>query len=204
MYISIHPDNPEERKIDQVVKILQSGGVIIYPTDTVYGIGCDIRQQEAIEKVCRIRGLEPEKAALSIMCKDISQIADYTQQIDTPYFKLLKKHLPGPFTFILNSNNTVPKMFKNKKRTIGIRIPENKIVLALIEALGAPILTTSLKSDDEILEYFTDPSEIYEDFELQVDIVIDGGIGKNVPSTIVDLTNNEPVVIRAGAGEFML
>lgn len=204
MYLSIHPNNPEERKIEQVVKILKDGGVIIYPTDTVYGIGCDIRNQSAIEKVCKIRGLKPEKAALSIMCKDISQISEYTQQIDNPYFKLLKKNLPGPFTFILNSNNSVPKMFKNKKRTIGIRIPDNKIILELIDHLGAPILTTSLKSDDEILEYFTDPSEIFEDFENQVDLVIDGGIGKNVPSTIVDLTQSEPKIIRKGAGEFNL
>lgn len=204
MYLSIHPNNPEERKIEQVVKILKDGGVIIYPTDTVYGIGCDIRNQSAIEKVCKIRGLKPEKAALSIMCKDISQISEYTQQIDNPYFKLLKKNLPGPFTFILNSNNSVPKMFKNKKRTIGIRIPDNKIILELIDHLGAPILTTSLKSDDEILEYFTDPSEIFEDFENLVDLVIDGGIGKNVPSTIVDLTQSEPKIIRKGAGEFNL
>lgn len=204
MYLSIHPNNPEERKIEQVVKILKDGGVIIYPTDTVYGIGCDIRNQSAIEKVCKIRGLKPEKAALSIMCKDISQISEYTQQIDNPYFKLLKKNLPGPFTFILNSNNSVPKMFKNKKRTIGIRIPDNKIILELIDHLGAPILTTSLKSDDEILEYFTNPSEIFEDFENQVDLVIDGGIGKNVPSTIVDLTQSEPKIIRKGAGEFNL
>ena len=204
MYLSIHPNNPEERKIEQVVKILKDGGVIIYPTDTVYGIGCDIRNQSAIEKVCKIRGLKPEKAALSIMCKDISQISEYTQQIDNPYFKLLKKNLPGPFTFILNSNNSVPKMFKNKKRTIGIRIPDNKIILELIDHLGAPILTTSLKSDDEILEYFTDPSEIFEDFENLVDLVIDGGIGKNVPSTIVDLTQSEPKIIRKAAGEFNL
>jgi tRNA threonylcarbamoyl adenosine modification protein (Sua5/YciO/YrdC/YwlC family) len=202
MYLSIHPENPEERKIDQVVQILKKGGVIIYPTDTVYGIGCDIRQQEAIEKVCKIRGLKPEKAALSMMCKDISQVAEYTAQIDTPYFKILKSHLPGPFTFILNSNHQVPKLFKNKKRTVGIRIPDSKIILALIEALGAPILTTSLKSDDEILEYFTDPSEIYEDFEHIVDLVIDGGPGGNQPSTIIDLTQSEPQLIRQGAGPF--
>lgn len=202
MYLNIHPENPEERKIDQVVQILKKGGVIIYPTDTVYGIGCDIRQQEAIEKVCKIRGLKPEKAALSMMCKDISQVAEYTAQIDTPYFKILKSHLPGPFTFILNSNHQVPKLFKNKKRTVGIRIPDSKIILALIEALGAPILTTSLKSDDEILEYFTDPSEIYEDFEHLVDLVIDGGPGGNQPSTIIDLTQTEPLLIRQGAGLF--
>ncbi len=202
MYLNIHPENPEERKIDQVVQILRNGGVIIYPTDTVYGIGCDIRQQEAIEKVCKIRGLKPEKAALSMMCKDISQVAEYTAQIDTPYFKILKSHLPGPFTFILNSNHQVPKLFKNKKRTIGIRIPDSKIIVALIEALGAPILTTSLKSDDQILEYFTDPSEIYEDFEHIVDLFIDGGPGGNQPSTIIDLTQSEPVLIRQGAGLF--
>jgi tRNA threonylcarbamoyl adenosine modification protein (Sua5/YciO/YrdC/YwlC family) len=202
MYLNIHPENPEERKIDQVVQILKKGGVIIYPTDTVYGIGCDIRQQEAIEKVCKTRGLKPEKAALSMMCKDISQVAEYTAQIDTPYFKILKSHLPGPFTFILNSNHQVPKLFKNKKRTVGIRIPDSKIILALIAALGAPILTTSLKSDDEILEYFTDPSEIYEDFEHLVDLVIDGGPGGNQPSTIIDLTQTEPLLIRQGAGLF--
>lgn len=201
MYLKIHPDNPEGRKIDEVIKVLEAGGVIIYPTDTVYGLGCDIENQKAVDKICKLRGLDPKKANLAMICKDISQVAEYTIQIDNPTFRLLKKNLPGPFTFILNAANSVPKMFKNRKKTIGVRIPDHNISLAIVEALGRPILTTSLKSDDEILEYFTDPEDIYDDFKNRVDCVIDSGPGGNVASTVVDCTKDEPEILRSGAGE---
>lgn len=200
MLLRINPENPEGRKISQVVDSLQNGGVIIYPTDTVYGLGCDINDQKAVEKICRLRGLDPKKAMLSIVCKDISQVSEFASQIDNSTFKLMKRSLPGPFTFVLKAGSNVPKLFKNRKRTIGIRIPDNRIVLDIVEALGRPILTTSLKSDDEILEYFTDPIDIYEDFKKLVDIVIDGGVGGNVPSTVVDCTDAMPALIREGAG----
>jgi tRNA threonylcarbamoyl adenosine modification protein (Sua5/YciO/YrdC/YwlC family) len=200
MLLEIHPQNPDERKIKQAVRILQAGGVIIYPTDTVYGIGCDISNAKAVERVCQIRRLDPSKAMLAFICKDIAQAASYATQIDNTIFKIMRKNLPGPFTFILNASKDVPKLFKNKKHTIGVRIPDNKIILRLVEELGNPILTTSLKSDDEILEYFTDPTEIYEDFEHLVDLVIDGGIGGNVPSTLVDCSKGEIEILREGTG----
>lgn len=200
MLLKINHDNPEGRKIKQVVESLQEGGIIIYPTDTVYGLGCDIFNPKAVEKICRLRGLKPEKAMLSFICEDISQIADYAYQIDNEVFKVLKKNLPGPFTFVLRANNTVPKLFKNRKRTIGVRIPENNIARNIVQELGRPILSISLKSDDEILEYFTDPIDIFDDFKKLVDIVIDGGIGNNNPSTVVDCTGDDLEVIRQGAG----
>lgn len=203
MLLRINPENPEGRKIRQVVESLQNGGVIIYPTDTVYGLGCDIFNHKAVEKICRLRDLDPKKAMLSIVCKDISQISEYAAQIDNNVFKLMKKHLPGPFTFVLKAGNGVPKLFKNRKRTIGVRVPNNQIVLDIVEGLGHPILTTSLKSDDEILEYFTDPIDINDDFKKLVDIVIDGGIGGNVPSTVIDCTDDAPALLRAGAGEWV-
>ncbi len=204
MLLKINPENPEERKIKQAAKVLDEGGVIIYPTDTVYGIGCDIFNQKAVERICRLRNLDPKKANLSFICKDLSQMADYLHQLDNQTFRLVKNNLPGPFTFILKSSNKVPKLFKNKKRTVGVRIPKNKIVLALVEYLGRPILTTSLKSDDELLEYFTDPSEIYDDFKKLVDIVIDGGVGGNVASTVVNCIGDEPELVRQGVGEIDL
>lgn len=200
MLLKINPDNPEGRKIKQVVESLQEGGIIIYPTDTVYGLGCDIFNPKAVEKICRLRGLKPEKAMLSFICEDISQVADYAYQIDNEVFKVLKRNLPGPFTFVLRANNTVPKLFKNRKRTIGIRIPENNIARTIVQELGRPILSISLKSDDEILEYFTDPTDIFDDFKKLVDIVIDGGIGNNNPSTVVDCTGDELEIIRQGSG----
>lgn len=200
MLLKINPDNPEGRKIKQVVESLQKGGIIIYPTDTVYGLGCDIFNPKAVEKICRLRGLKPEKAMLSFICEDISQVSDYAYQIDNEVFKVLKKNLPGPFTFVLRANNTVPKLFKNRKRTIGIRIPENNIARTIVQELGRPILSISLKSDDEILEYFTDPTDIFDDFKKLVDIVIDGGIGNNNPSTVVDCTGDELEIIRQGSG----
>ena len=200
MFLKINPDNPEGRKINQAVEMLENGGVIIYPTDTVYAFGCDINDHKAVDKICKLRRLDPAKAHLSLICKDISQVSDYAQQIDNQVFRLMRKHLPGPFTFVLNSNNQVPKMFKNRKRTIGVRIPNNNICMAIVQELGHPILTASLKSDDEILEYFTDPIDIYEDYKKLVDLVIDGGIGGNVPSTVVDCTGTEPVILRQGTG----
>ena len=200
MLLRINPTNPEGRKIAQAVEALKNGGVIIYPTDTVYALGCDINDGKAVDRICKLRDLDPRKAHLSLICRDISQVSDFTQQIDNQIFRLMKKHLPGPFTFVLNSNNQVPKMFKNRKRTIGIRIPDNNICMAIVEELDHPILTASLKSDDEILEYFTDPADIYEDYKKLVDLVIDGGVGGNVPSTVVDCTGAEPVVIREGTG----
>ncbi|MBX2876258.1 MAG: threonylcarbamoyl-AMP synthase [Saprospiraceae bacterium] len=201
MLLKINPDNPEGRKIKQVVDILQNGGVIIYPTDTVYGLGCDIFNPKAVERICRLRGLKPEKAMLSFICKDISQIAEYAFQIDNDVFKTLKRNLPGPFTFVLKSNNQVPKLFKNRKRSIGVRIPDNGIAQAIVQELGRPILSLSLKSDDEVLEYFTDPIDIFDDFKKLTDVVIDGGIGTNVPSTVVDCMGDEMVILRQGAGE---
>lgn len=201
MLLKINPDNPEGRKIRQVIDILDRGGVIIYPTDTVYGVGCDIFNRKAVERVCQLRGLDPKKARLSFICENISQISKYAHQLENETFRLLKKHLPGPFTFVLKANNEVPKLFKNRKKTIGVRIPENRIIQTIVEELGRPILTTSLKSDDEILEYFTDPIDIYDDFKKLVDAVIDGGIGGNMPSTVVDCTNLDFEVIRQGVGD---
>ncbi|HMN89268.1 MAG TPA: L-threonylcarbamoyladenylate synthase [Saprospiraceae bacterium] len=201
MLLKINSDNPEQRKIQQVVDELTRGGIIIYPTDTVYGLGCDIANHQAVERICRLRGLEPEKAMLSFICKDISQIAEYTLPIDNQIFRLMKKNLPGAFTFVLPANNQVPKMFKNRKRTIGVRVPAHNIPLAIVATLGRPILTTSLRSDDEITEYFTDPEDIYQDFKKLTDIVIDGGLCGNEPSTIVDCTSGLPEIIRKGAGE---
>ncbi|MCG8330254.1 MAG: threonylcarbamoyl-AMP synthase [Chitinophagales bacterium] len=201
MLLNINTENPEGRKIRQAVEALDRGGVIIYPTDTVYGLGCDIYNKKAVDKICKLRGLDPVKARLSFICNDLSQVAEYTQQIDNSVFRLMKRNLPGPFTFVLKSSNQVPKMFKNRKRTVGVRIPDNNICRTLVEELGRPILTASLKSDDEVLEYFTDPIDIYDDYKKLVDIVIDGGIGNNQPSTVVDCTGVEPEVIRMGAYE---
>ncbi len=203
MLLKIHPDNPSERHIKQVVETLEDGGVIIYPTDTVYGLGCDIFNHKAVDKICKIRGLNPVKANLTFVCEDIKQISEFAKQLDNELFKTLKRNLPGQFTFILKANNKVPKLFKNRKKTIGVRIPENNIANAITRKLGRPILSISLKSDDEILEYFTDPEEIYDDFKNRVDIVIDGGIGSNEPSTVVDCTKGEPEVIREGKGELI-
>ena len=198
MLISINQNNPEIRKLRQVVEVLERGGVIIYPTDTVYGLGCDIFQPKSIEKICRIRNMDVAKAHLTIICKDIAQLSRYTKQIDNSIFKVLKKNTPGPFTFVLKSGNEVPKIFKNRRKTIGIRIPDNSIAQSIIEELDHPILSISLKSDDEILEYFTDPSEIHDDYQKLVDLVIDGGIGKNVPSAVIDCTEGSINILREG------
>ncbi|HKK67386.1 MAG TPA: L-threonylcarbamoyladenylate synthase [Bacteroidales bacterium] len=204
MYIKMYEDNTNPRHVRQVVDVLKKGGVIIYPTDTVYGIGCDITKPKAVEHVARIKGMNPKKARFSFICHDLSQVADYTPQIDNHTFKLLKRNLPGPFTFILPANNMVPKILKSNRKEVGIRVPDNNIILSIVRELGNPILTTSLKNEDEILEYTTDPELIYEDFHKLVDMVIDGGVGHNVPSTVVNCNTGEPEIIRQGIGELRL
>jgi tRNA threonylcarbamoyl adenosine modification protein (Sua5/YciO/YrdC/YwlC family) len=198
-FIKIFTKNPNEQAIDKVVKCLQNGGLIIYPTDTVYGLGCDIRQTKALEKIAKIKGIKLEKANFSFICHDLSNLSDYIKQIDTSTFKILKRALPGPYTFILNGNNNLPKEFK-KKTTVGIRVPDNSIIQEIVKKLGAPIISTSIYDEDEVLEYSTDPELIFEKWQDIVDIVIDGGYGENVPSTIIDLTQEEPIIIREGKG----
>ena len=200
MLLHLHPDNPQPRLIKQLAECMLDGGIIIYPTDTIYGIGCDIFQTKAIEKICRIKGVDPQKAQLSFICKDLSHLSDYTRSIDTPLYRMLKNHLPGPFTFILPANKQVPKILQSKKSTIGLRIPDNNICRNLGDALGHPILSTSLPG--EMVEEYTDPGVIFENFKDRVDFVIDGGIGGMVPSTIVDCTGDEWTVVRQGLGEF--
>ncbi|WP_028298830.1 L-threonylcarbamoyladenylate synthase [Olivibacter sitiensis] len=200
MLIKIYPENPNEKAIEQVVEVLRKGGLIIYPTDTVYGIGCDITNQKAIENLCRVRGLKPEKANLSFICYDLTDIATYTKPIDTATFRLLKKALPGPFTFIFNASGQVPKLLSSKKKTVGIRVPDNRIARCIVKELGNPIVSASIHDDDEIIEYSTDPELINEKFENQVDLVIDGGYGGNVASTVVDCTQGDFEVLRQGKG----
>ncbi len=204
MLLKIHPANPSARSIQKVVDILNDGGLVIYPTDTVYGIGCDIFNIKAVEKVARIKGLKVKDANFSFICHDFSHLSDYTRPIHGSHFKLIRKNLPGPFTFILPANNNVPKLFKNKKKTVGIRIPDNNIILEIVRSLSHPILTTSIHDEDEVLEYTTDPELIHEKFKDMVDVVIDGGYGNNIPSTVVDCTDTEPVILRQGIGELKL
>lgn len=202
MLIELHPINPEPRKIAQIVECLRGGGTIIYPTDTIYGLGCDIFNQKAIEQVCRIKGVRAEKTNFSFICSDLSNITDFVLPLDNPQYRLLKRVLPGPYTFILKANNAVPKLFKNNKKTVGIRVPNNVIARILVSELGNPILSTSLKiPDDDMLEYYTDPYEIHEEYGNQVDMVIDGGVGGNVGSTVLDYTTDEVILLREGAGE---
>ncbi|MCO5248021.1 MAG: L-threonylcarbamoyladenylate synthase [Chitinophagales bacterium] len=201
MFIEMHPDNPSERKIKQVAECLNDGGLVIYPTDTVYAIGCDIFQAKAIERLCLIKGVKPSKMSFSFICSDLRHISQFTRSLDTPTYKLMKKLLPGAYTFILRANNSIPKLFKNKKRTVGIRIPDNNIPRAIVEELGNPIITTSIHHDDDIIDYITDPYIINEQFGNMVDIVIDGGLGGIIPSTIIDCTENEPYIVREGKGE---
>lgn len=200
MIIRIYPENPNEREIEKVVQFLRDGGLIVYPTDTIYGLGCDIFNTKAVEKICRLKNIDPRKANLSFICSDLSHISEYAK-VDNNTFKLMKKNLPGPFTFILNGNSNLPKLFRNKK-TVGIRVPDNNIIRELVKGLGNPILSTSVKDDDdEILEYFTDPELIHERYEHVADVVINGGYGTLEPSTVVDCTGDEPVVVRQGKGE---
>ncbi|MFN6946156.1 MAG: L-threonylcarbamoyladenylate synthase [Cytophagaceae bacterium] len=199
--IAINPDNPQEKKLREVAEILARGGVVIYPTDTVYGIGCDITNARAIERICRIKNIDARKNRFSFICHDLSHISEYTHNLPDPVFKIMKKALPGPFTFILNANNNVPKALNPKKNTIGIRVPDNNIIRMLVKELGNPILTTSIKDDDDVLEYSTDPELIYEKYRDSVDVVIDGGYGNNVPSTVVDCTGDEIEIVREGLGD---
>jgi len=201
MLIKIYPENPNERAIDQVVEVLRKGGLIIYPTDTIYGLGCDITNPKAIEKICRIRGIKPEKANFSFICHDLSHISDFIKPIDNTTFRVLKKALPGPFTFIFNANNNVPKLLSSNKKTVGIRVPDNNIARCIVKELGNPILSTSIKDDDELVEYSTDPELIYEKYQELVDLVIDGGYGDNEASTVIDCTNGEFEIIREGKGD---
>jgi tRNA threonylcarbamoyl adenosine modification protein (Sua5/YciO/YrdC/YwlC family) len=200
MLLHIHPDNPQARQIKTVVDCLQKGGVIIYPTDTIYGLGCDIFQHKAIEKICRIKKVDPSRAQLSFICADLSHLSDFTKQLPTSTFRLLKEYLPGPFTFILPASKQVPKILQSKKDTIGLRIPDNNIANAILRELGHPILSTSLPG--EMVEDYTDPEIMFENFNKEVDIVIDGGIGGMVPSTIIDCTAETPVLTRQGAGQW--
>ncbi len=198
-FIKIYNDNPNQREVDKVVKVLQSGGIIIYPTDTVYGLGCDITNMKAMEKVARIKGMKLEKSNFSFVCNDLSHLSDYVKQIDTPTYKILKRALPGPYTFILPGSTNLPKAFK-KRKTVGIRVPDNTIARTIVKQLGNPIVSTSIHDEDEVIEYTTDPELIFEKWQNLVDIVIDGGYGDNLASTIIDLTEDEPKVIRAGKG----
>jgi tRNA threonylcarbamoyl adenosine modification protein (Sua5/YciO/YrdC/YwlC family) len=198
--MKIHPENPEQRKVLHVVDVLRKGGVIVYPTDTVYGIGCDLMNKKAIERLCRILDIKPHKLNLSFICNDLSHISEYARRIDTPVFKLLKKSLPGPFTFILESSSKVPRILDVNKKTVGIRIPDHKVPRMIVDILGNPLITSSIKDDDTIREYTTDPEDIYRDLSKVVDLVIDSGAGGNIPSTIVDCTGDEPVVTRQGLG----
>lgn len=200
MLIKIHPKNPGSRQIKSVVECLYDGGIIIYPTDTVYGLGCDIYKSKAVEKIAFIKGIKKEKANFSFICHNLSQLSDYTKPISNEIYKLMKTNLPGPFTFILNANNKVPKLFQSKKKSVGIRIPDNDIVSEIVKELGNPIMSTSIHDEDEIIEYTTDPELIHEKYKNIVDIVIDGGYGDNEASTIVDCTTDEIMILREGKG----
>ncbi len=197
--IKIYEDNPNPKAIREVVEVLKKGGLVIFPSDTVYGLGCDITNNKALEKVARIKGVKLEKANFSFICEDLSNLSDYVKQINTQTFKILKRALPGPYTFILPGNNNLPKVFK-KKKEVGIRVPDNNIVLAIVKELGNPIITTSIKDDDDIIEYTTDPGLILEKWDKLVDVVIDGGYGGNIPSTVINLCGEEPELIREGKG----
>jgi tRNA threonylcarbamoyl adenosine modification protein (Sua5/YciO/YrdC/YwlC family) len=200
-FLKINPDNPQSNKINEVVDVVRKGGIIIYPTDTVYGLGCDIHNVKAVERVCRLKNLNPQKINLSFICYDLSHISEYTKNLPTPIFKVMKKALPGPFTFILPSSNKVPKILNTKKNTVGIRIPDNNIPREIVKELGNPIITTSIKDEDEIIEYSTDPELIYEKYYKVVDLIIDGGPGNIIPSTILDCTSEEIEVVREGMGK---
>lgn len=199
-FIKIYPDKPSEAAIAKVVKVLQNGGLVIYPTDTVYGLGCDITNSRALEKIAKIKGVKLDKAKFSFICHDLSNLSDYVRQIDTSTFKILKRALPGPYTFILPGNNNLPKEFK-KKTTVGIRVPDNNIILEIVRQLGNPVVSTSIRDEDDVIEYTTDPELIFEKWQHLVDMVIDGGYGDNVGSTIIDLSEHEPVIVRVGKGD---
>ena len=198
-FLRLYEENPNSKEIEKVVAILKRGGIIIYPTDTVYGLGCDITNTKALEKIAKIKGIKLDKAKFSFVCNDLSHLSDYVKQIDSPTFKLLKRALPGPYTFILPGSNNLPKAFK-KRKTVGIRIPDNNIARTLVKSLGNPIVSTSIRDEDDVLEYTTDPELIFEKWNNLVDVVIDGGYGDNYASTIIDITDGYPEVIREGKG----
>jgi tRNA threonylcarbamoyl adenosine modification protein (Sua5/YciO/YrdC/YwlC family) len=198
MFLKVYPENPQDRYIQIIKECLLSGGIIIYPTDTIYGLGCDIFQHKAIERICRIKQIDPAKAQLSFVCYDLSDLSMYTKSISTPLYRILKNHLPGPYTFILPASKEVPKILKSRKNSIGLRVPDNLIARTIVHSLGHPVLSTSLPG--ELVEEYTDPEIIFEQFGNQVDIVVDGGLGNIVPSTIIDYTSGEAEVIRKGAG----
>ncbi|MCW3115955.1 MAG: Threonylcarbamoyl-AMP synthase [Chitinophagaceae bacterium] len=200
MLIHVHPDNPQPRQIKTIVESLRNGGVIIYPTDTIYGLGCDIYQHKAIEKICRIKKVNPQKAQLSFVCYDLSHLSDFSKQLSTPVYRLLKEYLPGPYTFILPASKLVPKILQSKKDTIGLRIPDNNIARMIVKELGRPILSASLPG--EMVEDYTDPEIMKENFSHEADIIVDGGVGGSEPSTIIDCTGDTPVLIRQGLGEW--
>lgn len=201
MLVHLHPDNPQERVLNQIADLLRKGGVIIFPTDTIYGIGCDFNNTQAIERICKIKNIQPAKAQFSFICKDLSELNVYAANISNPIFRFLKRSIPGPYTFILNATKLVPKLLKTKKDTVGIRVPDHKISQAIANALGNPIMSTSLPQN-EFVEYYTDPEIIQEQFGHLVDMVIDGGIGNTEVSTVISLVNDEPELIRQGAGVF--
>ena len=202
-FIKLYNENPNEKAINRVVEVLRRGGLIIYPTDTVYGLGCDITNTKALEKIARIKGVKLEKANFSFVCSDLKNLSDYVKQIDTSTFKLLKRTLPGPYTFIMQGNNNLPKDFK-KKKTVGIRVPDNLIARTIVEKLGNPIVSTSIYDEDDVIEYTTDPELIFEKWQNKVDLVIDGGYGDNVASTVIDLSGDAPKVLREGKGDISI
>jgi tRNA threonylcarbamoyl adenosine modification protein (Sua5/YciO/YrdC/YwlC family) len=204
IYLEIHPENPEGRKMQQVIDIIKNGGIVIYPTDTLYGLGCDITNNKAVERICRIKGIKPQKANFSFICLDLSNISEFTKPFSNSVYKVMRKNLPGPFTFILNASSKVPKLLKNRKKTVGIRVPNSPIVQGLLEELDNPIMSTSIKNiDDDITPYPTDPYEIYQEYQHLVDVVIAGGFGGNEPSTVVDCTGSGIEIIREGLGDLV-
>jgi tRNA threonylcarbamoyl adenosine modification protein (Sua5/YciO/YrdC/YwlC family) len=202
MLLHLHPENPQSRNISTIVNVLSKGGIIIYPTDTIYGLGCDIFQHKAIERICRIKNIDPQKAQLSFVCYDLSDLSQYTKSISTPMYRMLKHYLPGPYTFILPASKEVPKILQSKKNTIGLRIPDNLIARTIVKELGHPILSTTLPGT--MVEEYTDPEIMHDNFQKLVDVVANGGIGGMVPSTVIDCTGDEPVLVRQGAGEWDL
>lgn len=200
MLIEVNPKNPQIRLIKQVVECINDGGIIIYPTDSVYGVGCDLFNQKAVERVCRLKEVKPNKLDLSFICHDLSHISEYAKHISTPVFKLMKSHLPGPYTFILESSSKVPKILGNSKKTVGIRVPNNEIIRDIVRGVGHPIVSSSIKDIDGVIEYTTDPEIIYERYKNLVDIVIDGGMGGNIPTTVINCVNDNIELIREGLG----
>ncbi len=201
MLLKIHPETPGQRQIQKAAEILRNGGVIIFPTDTVYGLGCDVFSHRAVERVAILKGVSLEKANFSFICHNLSHLTDYAKNVNNPTFKLMKQCLPGPYTFILEANSNVPRIFRNRKKTIGIRVPDNNIILEIVRELGNAVLTTSVHDEDEILEYTTDPELIYDHYKHLVDAVIHGGYGNNLPSTVIDCTGEFPLVVRQGKGK---